>query len=360
MLVEPTRRPRTLTWVEHRSGKGLASRAQLNYLLEQHTRHASGRSIGYAHLAGIFLPRIRANMAEPDLRIEYGKPPLTFEEQLEKLSQRGMSVGDVEAAARTLSRISYYRLSAYWHPFRLSPEADSFKPGSQFEDAVRLYEFDRRLRLLLMAGIERVEVTARTAITYVLAHEFGAFAHAEPAAFKPEFDHSEWCNKLDQEVIHACEQTPFLSHFKRRYQGFPRVPIWMATEVLSFGRLSKLCRSGLNEAQIRGVSDHLGVHPSLLSSWLQALSTVRNICAHHGRLWNRHMGISPKLPKNNEAWTGVHKSRVYASILMVRRLLQPIDDGVWWAGAAQLIAEADQGMKNAMSVPDDWRTRPPP
>lgn len=299
-------------------------------------------------------------MAESDLRIEYGKPPLTFEEQLDKLSQRGMFVGDAEAAAQTLCRISYYRLSAYWHPFRLSPEDDAFKPGACFEDAVRLYEFDRRLRLLLMAGIERVEVTARTAITYVLAHQFGAFAHAEPDAFKPAFAHEEWCSKLDQEVTHACDQTPFLKHFKRRYQGFPRVPIWMATEVLSFGRLSKLCRSGLKEDQVRSVSEHLGVHPSLLSSWLQALSTVRNICAHHGRLWNRHMGISPKLPKNNDAWEGVHPARVYASILMVRRLLQRIDDGAWWAGAAELINKTDSGMRKAMSVPEDWITRPPP
>jgi abortive infection bacteriophage resistance protein len=107
--------------------------------------------------------------------VDYAKPALTFDDQIALLQRRGMTFDDLEAARRTLSHVSYYRLSAYWHPFKQSD--DSFRPGTRFEEALRLYEFDRRLRLCILDGIERVEVVARTAVTYALSHALGPFAH---------------------------------------------------------------------------------------------------------------------------------------------------------------------------------------
>jgi len=65
----------------------------------------------------------------------YIKPALSFEAQVEQLARRGMLFNDRAAAARTLTHISYYRLSAYWHPFK-RPD-DSFEAGARFETARR-------------------------------------------------------------------------------------------------------------------------------------------------------------------------------------------------------------------------------
>lgn len=223
----------------------------------------------------------------------------------------------------------------------------------------QLYEFDRRLRLCVLDGIERVEVVARTAITYALAHANGPFAHTVQGTFKADFDHRSWCHELDLEVVKSKDNVAFLAHFERKYEGFPKIPIWMATEVMMFGPLSRLCKKGLKDEHAAEVAKYLGLHPTLLSSWLHALSTARNICAHHGRLWNRHMGISPKLPKKEPAWTDVHGARVYATLLMLRRLTTPIDGGRWWMNASDLIQTTDQWMRRQMSVPD-WLARPSP
>ncbi|MGB1091986.1 MAG: hypothetical protein ACPGYX_07675 [Oceanobacter sp.] len=48
----------------------------------------------------------------------YSRPWLSFADQLAQLKSRGMRVTDDAAALSYLERIGYYRLSAYWYPYR--------------------------------------------------------------------------------------------------------------------------------------------------------------------------------------------------------------------------------------------------
>ena len=96
----------------------------------------------------------------------YSKPALNFNDQLAELKGRGMIVGDEAQAIHWLKTISYYRLSAYFHPFKESD--DTCGPGTDFERVQMLYSFDRKLRLLLLDAIERIEVALRAAIAECL------------------------------------------------------------------------------------------------------------------------------------------------------------------------------------------------
>src|SRR5690349_4719639 len=99
----------------------------------------------------------------------YTKSWKSYNEQLDLLVARGLEVTERPKAIECLRRIGYYRLSGYWFTFRqrsgpvvvLSPEGrrpehskvetlalDQFKPGATFQNAVELYVFDKRLRLL--------------------------------------------------------------------------------------------------------------------------------------------------------------------------------------------------------------------
>ena len=104
----------------------------------------------------------------------YAKPALTFEQQLAYLQARGLAVGAHADAITALASISYYRLSGYWYPMRRrAPDgkvSSEFETGATFEAVMNLYEFDRRLRLLVLDALERVEVSLRTAVTYHLGH----------------------------------------------------------------------------------------------------------------------------------------------------------------------------------------------
>jgi len=91
--------------------------------------------------------------------MHYLKAALSFPDQLAQLQQRGLHVTDPDRALHWLRRVSYYRLSAYFLPFK---NGESFRPGTEFNDVAGLYIFDRKLRLLVLDAIERIEVALRT------------------------------------------------------------------------------------------------------------------------------------------------------------------------------------------------------
>nr|WP_182263112.1 Abi family protein [Rhodococcus sp. UFZ-B548] len=124
----------------------------------------------------------------------YGKPFKTIEEQRELLQSRGMTISDTTAAERWLHSIGYYRLSGYWYPHRIRNQPagstpvieDHFTPGTSFEQILDLYEFDRKLKLLVLDAIERIEVAMRLRVGHTLGRR-GAFAHTDPNALSTEF-----------------------------------------------------------------------------------------------------------------------------------------------------------------------------
>jgi abortive infection bacteriophage resistance protein len=284
----------------------------------------------------------------------YVKPALTFEQQLARLEERGVIVDDPARAVETLSRVSYYRLSAYFFPLRSGP--DSFRPGTRFSTAVELYEFDRRLRLLVLDAIERAEVLARTRITYEMAHACHPFAYAEAGNFDTRFNHDEWYGDLLGEVRRSRED--FIEHFKSKYDGFPRVPIWMASEVMSFGTVSRMFEGMVRDHQA-AVARAFDVHWRVAQSWLHSLSYVRNVCAHHGRLWNRELAISPLMPSGRPEWSVVNNRRVYGTLCILRHLTKSSMGGSEWAASARVLLHEMDGEERwlkAMGAPVGWAT----
>lgn len=301
---------------------------------------------------------------------DYQKPALSFAEQLAQLTARGISIDDNPAPIQTLSSISYYRLSAYWYPFRLRDLKgnlqDKVQPNTSLDLILALYEFDRRLRSLILDAIERVEVAIRTQLTYHLAHTYGVFAHANAANFHSKFDHSQWIRKLEEETRRSSDE--FIRHYKATYNGFPRVPIWMVTEVMSFGSLS-LFYSGLrNDKKLgiedkKAVSDHFGLHHKRLGDWLHTLTYIRNVCAHHSRLWNRELAIRPDQSKDPQWLAPItpRNDRIFYVLLMLRHLLQVTGSSTQWTQEVTTILEPfanEPRWAVAMGIPKNWKEHP--
>ena len=121
----------------------------------------------------------------------YTKPYLAPPQQLQLLKTRGLQVADDVAAIECLRRNGYYRLSAYWYLFRRIDQnsfkrTDTFLSDSHFENAVELYKFDKKLKLLLFDAIERVEIAVRVEISLVLGRR-DPFAHTNPYFFDSNF-----------------------------------------------------------------------------------------------------------------------------------------------------------------------------
>lgn len=315
----------------------------------------------------------------------YSKPFLELTDQIALLESRGLMITDASAAQKCLRRIGYYRLMAYLYPFREPrgsrppSRSDKFLPDSRFEDAIHLYVFDKKLKMLVMDAIERVEVAVRVELSLVLGRR-GAFAYLDPTQLHPNFlrfpksiapgpsksitpDFVTWVNKMSQLPNRSKED--FVAHFKRKYD-FP-MPIWMACELWDFGMMSTLY-SGLLLSDKQAIADQLAVaNHELLESWLRSLNVIRNIVAHHGRLWNRTLGVSPALPGLGvmpdfdvmRPERDINK-RIYFALCILSHLLKIINPTSSWKNRVVELADAfpimPHAQLNSAGFPANWKT----
>lgn len=294
--------------------------------------------------------------------MRYDKPPLTLTEQVAQLERRGMQFTDERSAEQVLARLNYYRLTAYWYPFYSDTDASAFAPGTHFDDVIQHYEFDRRLRLCVLDAIERFEIALRTQFAYHLAHRHGPWAHEDESLFSKRGRHRGLIVSLDRELHRS--QEPFIVHYKRKYSAPARPPIWIACEVMSLGVLSALFDTLRTRADRKAIAQDFGLDELVLRSFAHHINIVRNICAHHGRLWNRSIPVRTKLPNSADAalissLEPAQPQKLYNTIVLLGCCLKQISDDVRWR--TQLVALIDEHPAVdtvAMGFPEDWRARP--
>ena len=267
-----------------------------------------------------------------------------------------MDVGDHARAESYLGQIGYYRLSGYWYPARqtsvgadaagdpIPVVGDQFRPGTTFQRAVDLYVFDKRLRLLMLDALERIEVSVRVQASLILSAR-DPFAHRDPNRLHGNFAkkvdpatnktrHQAWLDQLDEITDRSKEE--FVQRYRQKYSS--PLPIWIAIELWDFGLLSHFV-SGMTLADATALAARYGIPGgSLLMSWLRTLNHVRNTCAHHNRLWNRISTDLPKHPRQGAVPDLAHlfvdrlaQNRLYAAAAIAQYFMQTISPKSSWA-----------------------------
>jgi abortive infection bacteriophage resistance protein len=291
--------------------------------------------------------------------VKYDKPPLSIEEQIDLLVSRGMIITDRVRAARYLTHINYYRLRAYWLPFEeFTPDNHRFKPGSQFEQVLSLYVFDRKFRLLVLEAIERVEVSFRTRFAYILGNRHGSHAYLDVSLFKSAYVHEQCIASFREEFSRSRET--FIEHYKTKYGDPELPPIWAACEIMSFGQLSKWFQNiGLRSDRQEIVSE-FNIDESILRSFMHHLTNIRNLVAHHSRLWNRRLTVTlsiPYRPKEIVELLNPRKERnIYNTLVMLGYLLKTMSPSTTWpVRIRQLIEENPIANPADMGFPSNWQ-----
>ena len=286
--------------------------------------------------------------------MKFAKPPTTFQEQVNLLKSRGLIINDSEKALQNISRINYYRLSSYYVPFQIN--RNLFKPETSIEKIFRLYGFDKKIRSLIFGALEITEVTLRTKIAYYFSHKYGPFAYSDPQYFSRGFKHYDWYTKLEESIQISRED--FIKDFFKEYDEEKNLPLWIAIEIMSFGQLSFLFR-GLERTDSNNISkDCFGIDEKILSSWIHTLVYIRNLCAHHSRIWNRTLAIKPKVPNKLAEWKGISNSKIFCLFLIFKKLI--IIPGEWENfknNLLQLLEEHSDIDLKRMGFPDDWKDR---
>ncbi|MGH3976191.1 MAG: Abi family protein [Pseudonocardiaceae bacterium] len=350
-------------------------------------------------------------MTSPDST--YAKPFLTIPEQARRLRERGMDCGTDAFAFSVLERYGYYRLSGYWHLHRARPvpphpqfdddgreiRLDSFVDGTTLAHVVSLYDFDHELRTRLSDVLSAIE----TALRFFVGHRLGRadqFAHRKPETldavreveppiltrvwdaimkrsspirFEPTKTYHEWLQEYDRHEKRA--RDVFVLHFREKYG--PHLPIWVATEVMSFGVLSNLYTL-MPQVDQEILAARFQIHTAdghgdrgALANWLNNLRNVRNICAHYGRVWNRTFDVQINAAGQTRKDADNHlsrladdgvKNKLYGVLLILRHLLLSIGpDRTDVIDLADFISTESQRLQirmHQLGFPDGWKSDP--
>lgn len=295
-------------------------------------------------------------MAKPN----YRKPTLSYQQQLQQLKDRGLAVEDDEKALHLLQNLSYYRLSGYWYPLLSDKQNHQFKPDATFDTAFNLYCFDRELRLLVLNELEKIEVAFRAQVVYQLSRSHSPFWFIDSKLFKNVSSHARSLSKIQAEYSRSDDQ--FIQSFKRKYAD-PIAPAWITLEICSFGTLSRLYENLKPGKDKRDIAAYFYLPDTVLETWLHSMVYVRNVCAHHARLWNRDMRIRPKHPqKPRRQWLanrGVRNNRTYFILSMIVYLLNTVNPNHSFKKRLfELLQKYPNIDIQAMGFPADWQSEP--
>ena len=255
------------------------------------------------------------------MKVPYRKPPLSTEQQADLLISRGLIIHDRNELIDFLSRVSYYRLTAYLFPFKKTG-SEHYEVGTTFETIYRRYTFDRRFRLLILDALERFETAMKARIVNVFVMRHGALGYLDIHNyndFSPDkFD--RFLNEIREAVKKSSEK--FVKHFLDKYSD-QDLPLWMASELITFGTMFTMFRN-MNYQEQKEIAETFQLPVKILKSWLHTLNYIRNICAHHARLWNKRLGVAPQMPKRKgfEAWTAFDTEKPFFILLMLSHLLK--------------------------------------
>lgn len=263
--------------------------------------------------------------------MQFDKQPISIALQIDKLKSRGLKFKDEIKSAHYLSNISFYRLRAYTYPFQNNeiPE-HPFERVITFEEIIELYVFDRRLRLLVFDALEKIEIALRSKIIYYWSLSYGSHWHENALLFRDQNRFVRDMNKLYEEVGRSTET--FIKHYKKTYTIPENPPCWMGLEVASLGLLSKIFENLKKGPEKYAITKSFGLtKPEILESWIHSFAHIRNICAHHSRLWNRRFTAMPQIPNNTLfdfiSDKNIYKNKIYANLSCINYVLNIISPG---------------------------------
>ena len=293
--------------------------------------------------------------------MQYNKPAIDIDTQISYLKQRGLSFADETKASHYLSNISFYRLRAYTYPFQDNNNPQHpFTEKVSFEQIIDLYVFDRRLRLLIFDALEKIEIALRTKIIYHFALGYGSHWHENAALYRdtPRFIND--ISMLYKEVDRSTET--FIKHYKNKYDEPENPPAWMSLEVATLGLLSKLFSNLKKGTEKKKITTEFGLYkPEILESWMHTFAHLRNVCAHHGRVWNRRLTTMPQMPSNTAYTflknTGVYPNKLYATLCCINYVLQIISPGnTFSTRLTDLMKTCSLIDLKEMGFPADWES----
>jgi abortive infection bacteriophage resistance protein len=297
--------------------------------------------------------------------MNYSKPFFTVNDQIKTLKNRKLIIDNESFAFAKLSSISYYRLRAYTYPFQdNNDENHLFIKQISFEEIILLYDFDSKLRSLLFDSVEKIEIAFRTQIIYHFSETYGSHWQIEPNIYRDSSRFISHIQSLSEEIKRSDET--FIKHYFQKYSSPTQPPSWMSIEVASLGLLSKIYQNLKSGNEKLYVALYFGLKKvEILENWMLCISNLRNICAHHGRVWNRRYTAKPFLPYNTaqpfltkQEIQIVYTNKLYATLCCIYYMSLQIDSKTTFkTQLLSLMNSCPLKQEKEMGFPLNWKSQ---
>lgn len=294
-------------------------------------------------------------------RIPFNKSASSPEQLLQKLERQGLVVDDAkrEWARNYMRFVGGYRLKGYWHHL-VDPVSKAFPAGYRFEQVVSRCEFDRELRALTMAAIERLEIAVRVVMANYLSLKHSPHWFLDERLFRQgrRQGATELVAKIEAEVDRARDKT-FVKHYFQRYSAPHLPPSWSVCECVTFGLWSRTYQLLKNPDDRKAISRRFNVDATeVFESWIHTLTVVRNMVAHSGQLLRVTLGVAPKDYRKAGIRFSDSKS-FYAVATVINYLLcQTGLPQAWSDQLKALFAEYPDVDLAEIGFPKDWSNQP--
>lgn len=288
----------------------------------------------------------------------YTKPSCTSSDLINILRQRGLIITDSDRVSRYLEAIGYLRLKAYFIPFYASKKC--FKQNTTFDDILQLYIFDRKLRLLALDPVQRIEAAVRATISNHMCLRYDPFWMLNAKLFRNQDDYNEF---LSIALSKAGKNCKYLSHnckeYHTNYGDHALPPSWITIEELSMGTWSKLFSNLKDSKDKATIASKFGIHKNDFKGWIQRVTIIRNALSHLNRFWNAQFPFTPSglqiYAKDSGPINGA-----YSNFVIIYRLLKCIVTHSSWPDKLEeyLYNNSPFDYHICMKFPVGWRQMP--
>lgn len=256
---------------------------------------------------------------------------LSIDDRIALLRERGLIIDDVKQAEHFLETVDYYRMIRYVSVFQA--EQDCFRSGITFQDITNVYDFDKHLRKTLFDVVDTIEVSVRAQVIKTIGEEFGAFGYLDASHFSNKRGHRQFLiylkDKLEQRIAEEVIDD-------KRRRRLNEVPIWQAIELCTFNMLMNLYMLLTPKMQDK-IALNYGCKQVEFLSWVNAFVVLRNITAHHGRLFDRRFENAVVWQSiDNVTFKGADPHSFVAVLYAIRKIMYVLDQTIYDEIAAQL------------------------
>lgn len=265
----------------------------------------------------------------------YTKPHATPTDRVRHLRTKGLVVKRPNVAAQKIEKIGYERLRIYFLSRRDAP-GKMFRTGTTYNDILQLYNCDARLRGLCFEAVGRFELAFRNTLSEILSARHGSHPYDALAAFKDAKAQDQ--ARLQVLQVYLKSRDERARHYRNTYNSPAMPPVWMFKEFLTFGATAKLYSHLANDVRDE-IAKAFGVGSvAVFDNWVLCFVDLRNICAHHDRLFNRRFQKQPQRLRRASVPTATPNT--------LKALLECLDYVLSSAGeSAGTVTQADRIMR---------------